>query len=294
LNRTAFERFSAATGATTASLATFEGLAQVATSYYEWTDGLTPDTPNDGRSFMAPDSWFNLALVQCAQLGGSFVGTNTLRTDGAAFDRAWDFAALPTLGGAFTVAEGSSSDYAVTGEVIAALGSTAGILYYGDTVTYADNTQEHVDYEVLPYPVWEGGQKVALQRGAGLVVASSDASREAAAVVFLKWLTAPEQNLRFVRSTGYLPVTTEAYAERMDQEIAAAEDPKIAELLTTAVAMQAEYRFMTAPLQGNLNALSEAYEDSLKAGLKEGRVKVEQGQPAATVAHGLRASLFPG
>jgi multiple sugar transport system substrate-binding protein len=294
LNRTLFDRFSAATGVDTEALATFEGVAGTAAKYYEWTDQLTPQTPGDGKAFLAPDSWFNLAFVQSAQLGADLVAQQALNTSGPAFDRAWDFASLPALGGAFAVAEGYSSDYAVTGEVIAAIGSTAGILYYGDSVTYPDNSQEPVEYEVLPYPVMEGGEQVALQRGAGMVVAASDPEREHAAVTFLKWLTGPEQNLRFVRSTGYLPVTNEAFTDRLAHEIAGADDPRIGQLLATAVTMHQEYRFVKMPLQANLDDLSEDYEDAVKHALKEGRREVLEGAVPADVSRAARATIFQG
>ena len=71
-------------------------------------------------------------------------------------------------------------------------------MFYGDTVIYPDNTSEAIESIVLPYPVFEGGQKIALQRGAGMVVAKTNPTRELAASIFLKWLAAPEQNMRFV------------------------------------------------------------------------------------------------
>lgn len=51
LNQTLFDRFAAATGVTMDILATFEGLADAAQKYYEWTDAQTPDVPNDGKAF---------------------------------------------------------------------------------------------------------------------------------------------------------------------------------------------------------------------------------------------------
>ena len=46
-----------------------------------------------------------------------------------------------------------------TGEIVCSLGSTAGILFYGDSITYPDNTIEAVTYNILPYPVFRGGKK---------------------------------------------------------------------------------------------------------------------------------------
>src|SRR5690554_2166495 len=71
VNQTLFDRFSAATGVSLDSLATFEGIAEAAVKYYEWTDSLTPAIPDDGKTFFTADSWFNIAQLGFAQLGRS-------------------------------------------------------------------------------------------------------------------------------------------------------------------------------------------------------------------------------
>ena len=106
--------------------------------------------------------------------------------------------------------------------------------FYGDEITYPDNTKEKVEYIVLPYPTFEGGEKIAIQRGSGLVVAKSTPEKEAAATLFLKWFTSPEQNMRFVSSTGYLPVTDQAFTNYMEHEISENSNPNIRNLLRTA------------------------------------------------------------
>ena len=73
VNQTLFDRFSAATGVKLDSLSTFEGIAEAAVKYYEWTDSLTPKIANDGKTFFTADSWFNIAQIGVAQLGGEFV-----------------------------------------------------------------------------------------------------------------------------------------------------------------------------------------------------------------------------
>ncbi|MDR3121094.1 MAG: extracellular solute-binding protein [Clostridiales bacterium] len=268
VNKTFFERFSAGTGVELDSLATFEGLAAASVKYYEWTDAQTPDAPGDGKTFFTADSWFNIALVGTAQLGGTFVGDGRLNTDAAAYRRVWDFSVPPALSGGYAVIDGYSSDYYKTGEIAACIGSTAGVLFYGDTVIYDDNTSEAIESIVLPYPVFEGGQKIALQRGAGMVVAKSEPKKELAATVFLKWLAAPEQNMRFVSETGYLPVTKQAFDEKMTGEIGAMTNPTVKMLLEAAVKTYHEYDFITAPNVPDFDALSKQYETDIKAEMK--------------------------
>ncbi|MDR3069465.1 MAG: extracellular solute-binding protein [Propionibacteriaceae bacterium] len=291
VNRTLFSRFSEATGVSMETLSTFEGLAKTALRYYEWTDLQTPDIPNDGKSFFTPDSWFNLAQVQTAQLGSQFVGEDSLKISDETFQRVWDFAVPPALQGAYAIGEGYSSVYARTGEVITTIGSTAGVTYYGDSVTYPDNTQETIEWDVLPYPVLVGGQKVALQRGAGFVVRKSDPRREQAAVKFLEWLTQPEQNLRFVRSTGYLPVTKEAFGQRMAAEIDITTDPQIKRLLIVATDMFKEYKFIVNPNQANLSQLETSYQSALKKAMLDGRAEIVSGAKLAEVDNAKRAAF---
>lgn len=152
------------------------------------------------------------------------------------------------------------------------MGSTAGILFYGEEITYPNNTKERVEYAVLPYPVFEGGEKVAIQRGGGLAVAKSTPEKEEAAALFLKWFTAPEQNMRFVASTGYLPVTSQAFTNHMEREIAENSNPNIQKLLRTATIVHEEYDFYIPPTFDAFNTISgrmEAEFFAIAAGRRE-------------------------
>ena len=207
LNQTLFERFSSATGVTADSLSTFEGIAAAAMRYYEWTDEQTPDVPNNGKAFYAADTVFNLAQVGMEQMGTSFFEGEQLRLNTPEFERIWNAVFEPAVRGGYAVYDGYSSDLSKSGDILCSTGSTAGILFYGEEITYPDNTKEAVEYAVLPYPSFESGEKIAIQRGSGLVTAKSTPAKEEGAALFIKWFTAPEQNMRFVASTGYLPVT---------------------------------------------------------------------------------------
>ncbi len=268
VNKTLFHRFSQATGITLESLSTFEGIERAAVDYFAWTDEQTPDILNDGKTFFTADSWLNLALVGTAQLGEEFALPQGLQTSSAAYERVGAFCAAPAIQGGVAIYDGYSSDLAKTGEIVCSIGSTAGILFYGDTVTYPDNTTEPVSFTVLPYPVFEGGEKIALQRGGGFCVSKSDPQKEYAAGVFLKWLTAPAQNMRFVSSTGYLPVTKAAFEESMSREIEAVENENVKVLLQAAMEMYREYTFLTAPSFEGYDAMGKDYEREWKDAMK--------------------------
>jgi len=255
LNRTIFDRFASDTGARLEDLSTFEGIRKTAAAYYAWTDGQTPETAGDGKSFFHVDSLFNLAQIGCRQQGGELIVNQRVDTSSPAFQRVWDCLFEPAVKGHYTVYDGYASDLAKTGEIVCSVGSTAGVLFFNPMVTYPDNTTEPARLVILPYPVFKGGEKVAIQRGGGMVVSKSGATREYAAGIFLKWFTSPENNLRFVSSTGYLPVTAQAYETMTEEGISQLEDPNIKQLLQVAVEMQSEYDYYIPPLFSGFDQL---------------------------------------
>ncbi|HHU07671.1 MAG TPA: extracellular solute-binding protein [Clostridiaceae bacterium] len=290
VNQTLFDHFSAATGVTLKSLSTFEGIAKAATKYYEWTDSLTPDISNDGKTFFMADSWGNISLVAMTQLGETFVSSGKLRTDLPQYERIWQSLVSPACSGAYAVNEGYSADFSLTGDIVCSLCSTAEIIYFGDTITYPDNTGEEVEYTILPYPSFQGAKKIALQRGAGMVIAKSEPKKEYAAALFLKWLSSTEQNMRFVASTGYLPVTIEAFnsIKALDQEV---ENPNIRKLREVLQEMETEYTFITAPNYEGYDEIFTEYEREFKAAMREGRQRVLSGESVQDVSSSLLDDL---
>ena len=255
VNQTLFDRFADATGASADMLSTFEGIAELSQMYYEWSGG---------KQFYAADSWFNFVEVGMAQMGGSIFEREALSLDGDGFAHIFETVYAPAVEGGIAIYDGYSSDLSKTGDLVCSTGSSAGILFYGDTITYADGTVENVEYSILPYPVFENGTKTALQRGGGLMVAKSEEKKEYAAGVFIKWLTAPEQNMSFVANTGYLPVTRQAFENELSTHMDTVEDPRIRKMLTSVLAMYEDYSFFTAPTYAKFDSDSDAFEESFK------------------------------
>lgn len=255
VNMTLFERFSDATGVSVDSLSTFEGICDASVKYYEWC----------GKAFFTADSWFNLFSVAGQQTGDTFIKDGVLQTESDTYKKLYAMIADAVAKGGIKIYDGYSSDLAKTGEVVCSLGSTAGILYYGDSITYPDNTVEKVEYTILPYPTVSGGEKIALQRGNGMMVKKATEAEEYASAVFLEWLTGPEQNMQFISNTGYLPVTKEAYDAIVNGEIPAVENLNIGKLLTTAVEMHREYSFYIPPVYDDFDSQSKGFEADFKA-----------------------------
>ena len=253
VNKTLFDRFSAATGASMDDLATFEGIAKLSKQYYDWC----------GKQFFAADSWFNFYEVGMVQKGGSIFDGEALSLSGKDFEYIFNLMYSPSVEGGIAVYDGYSSDLSKTGDIVCSTGSSAGILFYGDTITYKDGTVEQVEYDILPYPVFENGTKTALQRGGGLMVAKTDEKKEYAACEFIKWLTSADINLQFVDETGYLPVTKQAFENDMTGHIETIEDARVKLMLTSVMDMYGSYTFFTAPTYPNFDSDSDSFESRL-------------------------------
>ncbi len=223
LNKTDWDAFAQATGASLDSLATMEGVAETAKAYYEWTDSLTPDTPGDGKAFYGRDALANYFIIGMQQLGVEIFhvenGEMTLNTPKDELRRLWANYYVPMVKGYFGAYGSFRSDDVKTGDILAYTGSTTSAMYFPDQVELEEGSHS-IDYVVMPAPVFEGGRHYAVQQGAGMVVSKSDERHEYAAVEFLKWFTRPENNLRFGCVSGYLPVLKEAGSvEKLDQAI---------------------------------------------------------------------------
>ncbi len=272
LNKTLFDKFASETGADDSLLSTFEGIAKLSKDYYAWTDAKTPDIKNDGKQFYAADSWFNFTEVAMEQLGTSIINEDTsFNFDNESFKYIMNTIYDPAVKGGFAIYDGYSSDLSKTGDLICSTGSSAGILFYGDTVTYEDGTIEQVEYSILPYPIFENGKNIALQRGGGLIVSKSSPQKEYAACEFIKWLTAPEQNMQFISSTGYLPVTKQAFENDIKKHLDTLTDNRIKKMLTAVLSMYENYEFFTAPNHLSFDDDSTNFETKLRAVLTKDR-----------------------
>lgn len=213
LNRTGWEEFAAATGASLEALRTMEGVTETARAYYEWTDAKTPDVPGDGKAFYGRDAVANYFIIGMQQLGVELFhvenGAVTLNVPEEPLRRLWENYYVPMVQGWFGAYGSFRSDDVKTGDILAYTGSTSSAMYFPDQVELDDGSHA-IAYQVLPAPVFRGGERYAVQQGAGMVVSKSDQRHELAAVEFLKWFTQPANNLRFGCVSGYLPVRKEA------------------------------------------------------------------------------------
>ena len=224
LDETDWEPFAQATGATVDDLATQEGIAATAKRYYEHTDALTPDIPDDGKAFYGRDSLSNYFIIGMKQMGVELLapgddGEAEVNADKDKVRRLWDSYYVPFVSGYFDAKGKFRSDDMKTGGIICYTGSTASAAYFPDQVV-DDNGTHEIGYQIIMPPTFEGGNAVAPQQGAGMAVAKSDEQHEYASCEFLKWFTEKQNNLRFATAASYLPVRTDANSvEELDNAI---------------------------------------------------------------------------
>lgn len=271
INQTLFDRFAMETGASYEDLTTFEGIADTAERYYNWTDDKTPGIAHDGKAFYHADSLFNLTLIGCRQLGTDFIAGENLDVSSQAFQKIWHYYMDSAVKGYFTIYDGYASELAKTGDIVCSTGSTAGVLFFDPLVTYPDNHTEPFKLKILPYPTFRGGEKIAIQRGCGMIVTESTKAKNYAAAVFLKWFTSPENNLKFAAPTGYLPVTKSAYGDAIMSEVGKSSNENLQALLAAVMEMQLSYDFYIPPMADNIDQLQKDYTAKLKRAAEQGR-----------------------
>ena len=288
LNKTDWDRFAEAAGASLDELNTLEGVTKVAREYYEWTDSLTPQ-PNDGKAFFGRDAMANYMIIGSRQLGKEIFAVEgdqvTLNLDREIFKKLWDNYYIPYIRGYFTAQGRFRSDDAKTGDLIALVGSSSGAAYFPKEVAVSDVESYPIESVLAAVPMFADGDKIAVQQGAGMVVSRSDAAHEYASVVFLKWFTEEDRNIEFSLASGYLPVKKaandfETIKKVMDshEELASAEMIDVVEVAEKQ--LNEVELYTTKAFEGGNDArslLDTSMQDLAKADREQVKAKLAQG-----------------
>lgn len=217
LNDTDWQAFADAAGVRCEDLATMEGLTAAAEKYYNWTDAQTA-APDDGKALFGRDAMANYManymLVGAQQLGDTIFavkdGRMTVNFERDVARRLWDNYYVPFVKGWFAATGRFRSDDIKTGNVLGYVGSSSSATFFPTRVTNDANQSHEISLKTLPAPQFEGGEAVAVQQGAGMVVTAAKEEEVKASVEFLKWFVRAENNIAFSVGSGYLPVTRKA------------------------------------------------------------------------------------
>ncbi|MDE7206262.1 MAG: extracellular solute-binding protein [Lachnospiraceae bacterium] len=205
LNKTDWDKFAEETAAEPDSLLTWEGLAQTAQDYYEWSGG---------KAFFGRESFANYPILGSSQLGHELFKVSgngiTLDFEQSVMKKVWDHFYVPYINGYYSQIGKSRCDDVRIGEIIALVCSSSDAAYFPKEVVLSDGTTYPIECMVLPLPNFKDTAPYAALLGAGMAVTKSTEAEEYASVLFLKWFTECEQNLRFSACSGYMPVSLEA------------------------------------------------------------------------------------
>ena len=287
VNQTLFDKFGSAANISTESLSTFEGLFTACEKYYDWSDGQDMFQIND---------FYHYSLTGMAAFGEDFVVDGKLNLESEAFGKVWEPMAHAGIHGGLCLGDGYASDRWKTGEVISNIGSTAGILYLRDYVTYADNTTEDIETSILAYPHFANGDATVVHRGGGLfALKNEDDRKNEAAAIFAKWLTEKENSLGFVTKAGYLPVTNDAF-DSLFANTDTFENEKYRLLYNAVNGMADEYTYCEVPVFEGASDTQSSFEKNVKSVLSAAHGdylrRVADGENADTVMDELVASTL--
>lgn len=288
LNETDWAKFAQATGAAYDDLSTVEGLVATAGAYYDWTDAQTPE-PDDGKALFGRDAMANYMLVGARQLGDTLFevqdGKMTLNFDKDVARKLWDNYYVPFVKGWFAATGRFRSDDIKVGNVLAYVGSNSSATFFPAQVMVNDTESYDIDMTVLPSPKFAGGEDVAVQQGAGMVVTAGTEEEINASVEFLKWFTQPEHNISFSVDSGYLPVTTAANDMEAIKTSGLELSPKMERILSNAVQSVKNNTLYTPSAFVGGNKARKVLEYSLSDFASADRATVQErvaaGQPAA-------------
>ena len=277
-----------ATGAAYDDLSTVEGLVATAGAYYDWTDAQTPK-PDDGKALFGRDAMANYMLVGARQLGNTLFevqdGKMTLNFDKDVARKLWDNYYVPFVKGWFAATGRFRSDDIKVGNVLAYVGSNSSATFFPAQVMVNDTASYDLDMAVLPSPKFAGGEDVAVQQGAGMVVTAGTEEEINASVEFLKWFTQPEHNISFSVDSGYLPVTTAANDMEAIKTSGLELSPKMERILSNAVqSVKNNTLYTPSAFAGGSKArkvLEYSLSDLASADRATVQERVAAGQPAA-------------
>ena len=209
----------------------------------------------------------------------------TLNFDKDVARKLWDNYYVPFVKGWFAAIGRFRSDDIKVGNVLAYVGSNSSATFFPAQVMVNDTESYDIDMTVLPSPKFAGGEDVAVQQGAGMVVTAGTEEEINASVEFLKWFTRPENNISFSVDSGYLPVTTAANDMEAIKTSGLELSPEMERILSNAVQSVKNNTLYTpsAFAGGNKarNVLEYSLSDLASADRATVQERVAAGQPAA-------------
>lgn len=237
LNNTDYEALSKL-GLTYRDLETYEGIVKAAETYYQYTDGLTPEK-NDGLALFGIDSVANYFFEGMKEQGVDFLsvedGKTVAHMDKDKIRKLWDNYYRPTVQGYFGKYGKFSSDDIKTGKILFSLSSSTTSSFFPDHKFIGEHAFD-IDMGVLPPPHFADLKGLFLIQGGGMIGIKKSREEDWAAIEFAKWISTSDKNSDFTISSAYLPITQRAFTEKYIAKYAKKNEisPKVQKALDAA------------------------------------------------------------
>jgi multiple sugar transport system substrate-binding protein len=283
VNKTDWQTFSDETNADIKDFETWEGIANLAKQYYEWTDSKT-EAKDDGKAFFGRDAMANYMIIGSKELGKEIFkvdnGKLQVNLDEKIMRKLWDNFYVPYINGYYGAYGRFRTDDAKVGGIIALVGATSGAGYFPDSVITNDENSYKIESMILPLPKFKDSEGYMPQQGAGMVMVKSDSKHEYAITEFLKWFTDSDRNAKFAITAGYLPVKKEAnHSEFIDGKIKNNDvleaTKKSEEAVLEAINQEKTYKFYSNKAFDGGDKVREILERSLLDKAKADREKIK-------------------
>lgn len=280
LDKTDWDKFAKATGAKLSDLDTIEGITKTAQAYYEYTDSLRPGQDN-GQAFFGRDAMANYFIIGSKQLGHEIVtsdeeGNAKIDFDKETMRKLWDNYYVPYVNGYFMSKGRFRSDDVKMGNIISCVCSTSGSTYFPKEIIPDDDTSYKIESVVREAPKFKGGENIAVQQGAGLVVTKGTDAENEASAVFLKWFTDEDQNISFSVDSGYMPVKKDATDQEKILEKANVKDAQMKQVIIAAADTINNNELYTPKAVENGTSIRNILEYSMSDKASEDRKQVEK------------------
>ncbi len=268
INANLYETFAKETNKSYADLTTWEQTFATVEAFYNWSGG---------KAFFMYDDWIHYPMVSMAAFGPSLFNNNQIDWNNLYFTKVMRPLLRAGIMGHVCLMPGYSTKAIMIDKAVAGVESTASVLYFKDNVTHADNTRTQLKVKALPVPYFEGGKRVALQRGTGLVARASSKEKNDAAALFCKWITSENINLEFVMQGGYLPVRKNDF-DRLHAEIDTFTFPRdrYKSLYITIQNIYKDNTFITAPSFTDYGKIEQAFPKVLRKVLEHNHTLWQQ------------------
>lgn len=275
MNRTELDRFLEANPQySEQDMATWEGLARMAQGYYEWTDSRTPGVPWDGRAFIGMDSLANYFIVSNHALGSDIYhydsqGRLVPDLNEGYIKRLFENYYIPFTKGYYGASGKYRSDDVKQSVLAGYIGTSASALFFPRQMADGRGGMAPAEIGIYPYPYLEGGEKTAIQQGAGIVTVNKSQRENEACMDFLRWLTM-EHSFEMASSMSYMPVGRGELTREQKDTVT---DSRVLAALKVGLAQSGEYRMVYGFDFENSYDARQELEQCFFSALSEGRAE---------------------